>query len=233
MHYAKGALLCALGLLAGATSAAAEPAQACPGAQWSLRESAPGVDRSRLAQALDAAMADGRVTRAIVVVYDGAIVAERYAPGYGPDSVFFSYSMAKSFTATLAGILVSQGRLALHAAAPVPEWSAADDPRRSITLAHLLNMSSGIATNESADQLTSDVAAMLFGAGRHDVAHYAANHPLKFAPGSYFAYSNSSSNVISGIIRRSVGDDEASYRRFIDEALFRPLGMASAVASFD
>src|SRR5260221_6705419 len=57
---------------------------------------------------------------AVVVVHDGRIIAERYAPGFGPDVRMQSWSMAKSVTNALVGTLVRQGRLRLDAPAPVP-----------------------------------------------------------------------------------------------------------------
>lgn len=225
-------LVLALGA-ATASAAAPTPAPVWPGHDWQVRRPSLAVDSEKLTVAIDIAMANGLATRAIVVIEDGAIVAERYADGYGADTKFFSYSMAKSFTSTLVGILVGEGRLDIHARAPVPEWSAANDPRRAIRLIDLLHMSSGLATNERYTDSTSDVATMLFGAGRTDVAHHAADHPLKYRPGSYYSYSNSTSNVISGIIRRTVGDDEASYRGFMERSLFVPLGMRDTVAGFD
>jgi len=81
--------------------------------------------------------------------------------------------------------------------------------------------------------LNSDTMAMLFGSGRHDVAHHAADHPLKYAPGSYFSYSNSTANVISGIVGRTIGNGERGFREFVDKELFHPLNIQSAVLGFD
>lgn len=230
----KASLLATLALgLASSWASAQTPPQLWPDPEWTVREPSPAVDRARLEAALDSAMADPKATRALLVVEDGAIIGERYAPGYDASTRFLSYSMAKSFTATLVGILVGQGRLDVNASAPVPEWSEPGDPRRAIRLLDMLHMSSGIGSNESQDQPYSDVMAMLFGVGRHDVAHHGADHPLKYTPGTYFIYSNSTTNVLSGIVRRTVGDNEADYRRFMNEALFAPLGMRSVVPSFD
>lgn len=176
---------------------------------------------------------DNGVTRAVVVIRDGRVIAESYASGHDAASVFFSYSVAKSFTSAIVGMLVGDGKLAVDAPAPVPEWSGVGDPRSHITLTHLLHMSSGLASNENHGDPGSDTATMLFGIGRHDVARHAASHPLAYQPGTYFIYSNSTSNVISGIARRAIGGGPDGYRTFLQTRLFDALGMTSARAGFD
>src|SRR5690606_22490359 len=91
-----------------------------------------------------------RRTRAIVIVHAGHIVAERYAPGFGPDSRFPGWSMTKSVINALVGVLAGDGRLDPGMNALRPEWRAArDDPRAAITLHDLLQMSSGLDFDES------------------------------------------------------------------------------------
>ncbi len=205
-----------------------------PQPDWEVRAPSAKVDRAKLDAVIQSAIDSGpEGTRAILVVEDGAIIAERYAPGYDANTRFISYSMAKSYTSTLVGILVGQGRLELDGPAPVPEWSAAGDPRGKIRLVDMLNMSSGIHSSESASQQVTDTAAMLFGAGRKDVARHGADHPLKYVPGRYWMYSNSTSNVLSGIVRRNVGDTKEAYLKFVNEYLFDPLGMRSTTLGFD
>jgi CubicO group peptidase (beta-lactamase class C family) len=205
-----------------------------PQPDWEVRAPSEKVDRAKLDAVIRSAIDSGpEGTRAILVVEDGAIIAERYAPGYDANTRFISYSMAKSYTSTLLGILVGQGRLKLDGPAPVPEWSAPGDPRGKIRLVDMLNMSSGIHSSESASQQVTDTAAMLFGAGRMDVARHGADHPLKYVPGKYWMYSNSTSNVLSGIVRRNVGDTKEAYLKFINDYLFDPLGMRSTTLGFD
>ena len=90
-----------------------------------------------------------RGTKAVVVMHQGRIVAERYAPGYGPDTPMLSWSMAKSVVNALVGILVRQGRLSIAGPAPVPEWRDPSDPRHPITIEHLMRMDSGLALDET------------------------------------------------------------------------------------
>jgi hypothetical protein len=113
-----------------------------------------GVDGHTLNQALEAAFAEPapdnpRKTRAVIVVYDGKLVAERYAPGFSKSLPLLGWSMSKSVTNALVGVLVRKGKLDIHRPALVPEWQNADDPRRRITLDQLLRMSSGLEFGET------------------------------------------------------------------------------------
>jgi CubicO group peptidase (beta-lactamase class C family) len=78
----------------------------------------------------------------------------------------------------------------------------------------------------------SDTIEMLFGDGQSDMAHFAAERPLAAPPGTRFNYSSGTSNIISGIVARTVGPGE-SYARFLHSRLFGPLGMTSADPEFD
>jgi CubicO group peptidase (beta-lactamase class C family) len=194
-----------------------------------------GFDASRLEAAVAAAFAEPdptvpRRTRAVVIVYDGRIIAERYADGYGPEHRFPGWSMAKSVTSALAGILVARDRLDLATNSLRPEWADPEDPRREITFEHLLHMSSGLEFDES---YTPSGAAtrMLFAAP--SAAAFAAAHPLLHEPGTYWSYSSATTNLISDAIRRAVGGSVEDYLRFPHEALFEPAGMLSAVMEPD
>ena len=181
-------------------------------------------------------------TYAVVVISGGRLVAERYGGTeprsqgtipVGPQSALLSWSMAKSMLHAVVGILVGDGRLVLDDPAPVPAWAGAGDPRRAITLQQLLEMRSGLAFAEDyVDRGVSDVMEMLWGSGSDDVAAFAADRPLTASPGSVFSYSSGTTNIISGVVARTIGPGDP-YRRFLSDRLFGPLGMSSAVADFD
>lgn len=171
-----------------------------------------------------------RRTRAVVVLQGGRIAAERYAAGIGPDTPLAGWSMSKGVLNALAGVLVREGRLALNAPVPIPEWQQPGDPRAAITLDHLLRMSSGLRFDEDQDSPRSDVMRMLFGSG--DIAGFVTSRHIAFAPGSRWEYSSAGSNVVSVAIRH-VLRDRATYLTFPKRALFGPLGMSSAVMETD
>lgn len=196
------------------------------------RPDPPGLDRA----ALDAAVAAGfdepnpaslRRTRAVVVIHDGVLVAERYAAGFDKHTPQLGWSMSKSVTSALVGVLVGRGALEPRAPAPVPAW--ADDPRKAVTLDQLLRMSSGLEFEERYGML-ADATHMLFEVD--DAAGFALAKPLAHPPDTVYSYSSATSNILSWIVRRQFTDD-AEYHRFPHEALFAPLGMRSAVFETD
>lgn len=218
-----------------AATAAAPAVDAPPAAQATVT---PGEFGSRV----DALFADPGVgeTRAVLVLRDGRIVAERYAPGYSADMRFISWSMAKSVTAILVGFLVEDGALDLDAPAPVPEWQGADDPRRAITLRQLLHMASGLEHTEVNDPIwDSDTNRMLFTSGTDDMAGYAAAQPLEAAPGSRYEYSSATSVILSRIIADALTDSDdpgeraAAFRRFAETRLIGPARIPSLYFEFD
>jgi len=212
-----------------------------PDQPWPLGEGEPadprtlGVKPGKLAKALDEAFAEPgggqlRQTRAVVVVYDGQLIAERYAPGFGPDMPMPGWSMAKSVTSALVGILVGQGRLAVKDPAPVPEWRSPDDPRNEITLDQLLRMSSGLAFVEKYGPL-ADITDMLYGA--RDFGAFAAQSHLEAPPEQKWSYSSGTANIIARIVRYEAEKTAPHYYRFLREALFDRIGMTSAVLEPD
>jgi CubicO group peptidase (beta-lactamase class C family) len=203
------------------------------------------VSKAKLADAIAPFFEDPALseTRALVVMQAGRVIAERYAPGYGPDSRLISWSMAKSVTATLVGLMVADGRLALDEPAPVPEWQTPRDGRAKITLRHLLNMSSGLDHTEMAEGdveiFDADTPRMLFLDGRENVARYAESRPLEANPGEKFEYSTATSNILTDIMTRSLTTSKDPKERrdamleYARGRLFEPLGMSSAFPEFD
>jgi CubicO group peptidase (beta-lactamase class C family) len=184
-------------------------------------------------------------TYAVVVQHHDEVVAERYGgviehwdaddEPVTRDTRLLSWSMAKSILHAAVGILVGEGRLVLdeRVGSRVPEWSDPDDPRGAITLEQLLTMRDGLDFLEDyVDAGRSDVIDMLFGSGRADVAHHAADRPLAHEPGTVFNYSSGTSNVVSGIVAREVGPG-APYQAFLRGRLFDPIGMRSATPKLD
>lgn len=166
-------------------------------------------------------------THAVVVVHRGKLIAEKYAPGFGPRSVLTGWSMTKSMTNALVGILVRDGKLSLNAPAPVAEWQ--NDPRKNITLNDLMHASSGLEWQESYFIPTSDFHTMFI--RRDDKAAYAASLELVHPPGEYFQYSSGTTNILSRIIRNTVGEQQ--YHRFPYDRLFSRIGMHHALIEPD
>ncbi|MGA1875399.1 MAG: serine hydrolase domain-containing protein [bacterium] len=165
----------------------------------------------------------------MVIAHKGSIVAERYAPGFNKDTPLLGWSMTKSVINALVGILVKEDRLSLNSPLPVPEWQEESDPRRRITLDHLLHMSSGLRFHEEYDNPLADVTYMLLRVP--DMASYAARKPLEAEPGTQFSYSSGTTNIISRLIQQVLRDGNSI--DFPRRALFQRLGMDSAVIEQD
>jgi len=189
-----------------------------------------GVDKSSLDAAIAAAFAEPdperpRNTRALVVVYRGRLVAERYAPGFDAAMPLIGWSMTKGGLNALIGLRVKDGKIAVTDQALMPEWGDEDDPRRAISLDDLLRMSSGLEFDESYVDPLADVTVMLFDRG--DMAKFAADKELLQPPGTHFSYSSGTSEIIARVLRTTFANDQ-NYLRYARERLFEPLGMSSA-----
>ena len=172
------------------------------------------------------------VTYGFLIVKDGKLVLERYDAGANAFYIQYSWSMAKSVTHALVGILVKQGKLDIYAPAPVPEWQ--NDERKHITLDLLLRMSSGLRFNEDyVDGAVSDVIPMLMMDGRHDTGAFAANMPLEHEPGSFWNYSSGTTNIICRILKEAVGGGASGMLKFMNDELFEPIGVRTATPKFD
>ncbi len=168
------------------------------------------------------------ITRALIVLYNGRIIAEQYAPGFSKNTRLTGWSMTKSITSALIGILVKDSRLKIDDAAPVPEWKDEKDPRHAITIRHLLQQTSGLDFEEVYDR-SADANRMLFVEG--DAAAFTAEHPLKNKPGTDFRYSSGNTNILMRVIRQTLGD--ANYYAFPYDRLFYKTGMRNTVLEPD
>jgi CubicO group peptidase (beta-lactamase class C family) len=194
----------------------------------------------QLAAALDRAFAEPdkstpRHTRAVVVLKDGHIIAERYADGIGIDTPLLGFSASKSVISALAGILVRKGALKLHEPVPIAAWRGGDDARRAITLDHLLRHTAGLALGSS---LQASLASALEPANRMkfmepDMAAYAESMPLETAPGAAWNYNDGNTVILGHVIRQATGGSAASMMRFARHELFEPLGMRHVTLEFD
>lgn len=228
-------------LMLAACSSQPEPAPLTQEALAAVAQE-PGAPTEELARAVDEVFtADGvGETRAVVVMHGGYIAAERYAPGYGPKTRFVSWSMAKTVTAVMIGMLVADGRLRLDESPPLPRWQRPGDPRGEITLRQLLQMRSGLRHTESGEvPYESSEVRMLFLDGRDDMATFAESQPLEGEPGAEFEYSSNTTVILADIAARVLTKSrDPDVRRkavadYLQTRLFGPLGMTSMVPEFD
>ena len=176
-----------------------------------------------------------RWTKSVVILHSGHIVAERYAPGYGPETPQIGWSVTKSVTNALIGILVRQKKLAVEAPAPVAAWRDPKDPRHPITVDNLLRMNSGIEFGQSlyADWRSAFDPSAQMQFDMADEAAFAETAELGAAPGTRWNYTNGNTMLLARMIRDQAGGDAASVLRFAHRELFEKLGMEHVTLEFD
>jgi len=194
-------------------------------------EAADPAFRAALDRAFSAPSADRRrLTKAIVIVHDGRVIAERYAPGIGVNTPLLGNSLTKSATSALIGILVRQRRLAVDQPAPVAAWRDPADPRHRITIDNLLRQNSGLDMVET-DSGFDPVSRMLMLAD--DMAGTAEAAPLSASPGDRWRYNSGNYIILSRIIRDASGGNAQAVLRFARREMFGPLGMRTVTLEFD
>src|SRR5262245_46535438 len=192
-----------------------------------------GVDAAAVQAALDWGLAQKEHnTRAIVLVYRGKIVGERYAPGWTKDTPQISWSEGKSITAALIGVLAQQGRLKVDDFAPVKEWQGKDDPRGQIRIRDLLRMSSGLDFANlglsGPASFTRENEHMRIYFDGLNVFDHSVNQPQEIPPNTQCRYRNSDPLILGKIIRDMVEargpNGIEAYLTFPQRALFDVIG---------
>ncbi|MGB3165787.1 MAG: serine hydrolase [Alteraurantiacibacter sp.] len=202
----------------------------------------PGVPRDALARAADELFDNDAIgtTRALVIMHEGEIVAERYAEGFDAETRQLGWSMSKSVTAVIIGMMVADGRVRLDDPAPVPKWQRSGEARSEITLRHLLQMRSGLKHQEMAQPVfESAEVRMMFLDGRDDMAGWAEAQPLEHEPGTTFDYSTPSSVILADIATDLIAPDASAagrrraMREFVEARLAVPLEMTTLTGEYD
>jgi len=193
------------------------------------------IDEAKLEEALDKEFSEPdpekpRRARAVVVVYKGRIIAERYAPGFHKDMPMHGWSMTKSITSGLVGILVGQGAFSVNEPAPISGWRQPGDPHGKITVDHLLHMSAGFDFHHDVSPFGQRQQA-LFGA--IDSTKYSIECALEVEPGSRWEYANANPHSLWKIIRDTFNGRDEDYLKFPRRALFNKIGMRTALIEPD
>ena len=200
-----------------------------PDSIWPLGDRLPeplpaGIKYDKLKEVVDSAFDNPgaeplKKTQAVVVVYDNALVAEKYAEGFDKYTECLSWSMAKSVTNALVGITVKEGKLDIYQSTGIDEWKTGS--RSSITPNNLMHMNAGLQWIENYFNL-SEVTKMLYMRG--DMYRYSVTAPAEHPPDSVWYYASGMANIITGIIRKTIGNDSV-YHTFPYSQLFNRIGM--------
>ena len=196
------------------------------------------VNAANLQKAIEAAFepASG-MTAAFVVTWKGRLIAERYGGGITHETPLESWSMGKSLTATLLGILIRDRVYTLTQPAPVPEWQKPGDPRAQITIADILHMSSGLRIRAPQDpdydpSLGYPDHVYLY-TGSVDSFKYAASRPQQWPPNTVGRYRNTDPVLINYLVRLAVEKRGEEYLSFPQRALFDRIGVRTMVMETD
>lgn len=198
----------------------------------------PTIDEGKLKQAVDAAFepADA-LTSAFVVTHGGRLIAERYMPGITHTTPLESWSMGKSVTATMMGILVQRGVYKLDQPAPIPEWQQPGDPRQQIRIQDILRMSSGIRIKAPSDPDFDPKGTypdhLYLYTGRVNSFTYAATRPQQWPPNTVGRYRNTDPVLTNYLVRLAVEKGGEDYRSFPQRSLFDKIGVRSMVMETD
>ncbi|WP_445748243.1 serine hydrolase domain-containing protein [Polaribacter sp.] len=166
-------------------------------------------------------------SRAVLVIYKDQIIAEKYAKGFDKTSKILGWSMTKSITSTIFGILQYQKKLDVYDKAPIKSWQ--NDGRKNITIHNLLQMNSGLEWDENYDEI-SDVTKMLF--LENDMTKAQENKPLSGKINASWNYSSGTTNLLSGIIRNQFTTQQ-EYLDFWYTNLIDKIGMNSMLLETD
>jgi CubicO group peptidase (beta-lactamase class C family) len=202
------------------------------------------LPRSVDARAVDQALASGfsaqgplgGFARAAFIMLDGQVVAERYAPGFGPETEYYFGSVAKVFNNLLAGLLVQDGKLHVKDTVNLPEWQQKGDARAAITFDQMLHMTSGIEWDEDFFHPGAPAYEVYFGgAGGTDVASLVAARSLEAKPGTHFEYSTGAATLLAHALQRRIGESvsRAALLQYFSRQLFTPLGIDGITLEFD
>ena len=198
----------------------------------------PGVDAGALQAASDWAFereSPEQVTLSLMVVHQGRIIHERYAPGVDASTKTRTWSTAKSIAVTLIGMLVDEGKLDLDAPLGfewLPEAPSPDtDPRNDITLRHVLNMSSGLESVDNRGLEYAIGSGMSYWAGASSTTG-ALSRPLVRRPGTVWDYENYDTLLGVLALKKALGDDQ-TYAEFPRRRLLDRIGMRNTLLSTD
>ena len=212
---------------------------------WPMGDISPGpentgeVDTDLIEQAMDTAFRNPEaLTAAFLVTYKGRIIGERYREGIGMHTSLESWSMGKSITATLMGILIGQGVYALDQPAPIPEWHEKQgDPRAGIKISDLLHMSGGLRfrapLDPDFDRSEGYPDHIYVYTNSENTFHWTAGLPQQWPPGMVGRYRNCDPVLINYLVRLGVEKSGGDYLSFPQHALFDKIGIRNIIIETD
>ena len=195
------------------------------------------IDMEKVEEALDIGFGPAEArTLGLVVTYRGRVLGERYGEGIDIHTPLESWSMTKSLTGTLMGVLIQQGTYELWQSAPVPEWQEPGDPRQEIRIGDIMRMSSGIKINAPSDpDYDRDIYAdhLYLYTATSNSYEWAATRPQEWPPNTIGRYRNTDPVLTSYLIRLGVEGRGQNYHSFPQRDLFDKIGIRDGLIETD
>ena len=191
---------------------------------------------------IDTAITNGTYPNihSLLIVRNNKLVYEHYWPGqdqswgddlgirtHGKDSLHDIRSISKSIVSTCVGIAIQQGKIKSIDQKVFdffPEYKNLDTGLiSSLTIKHLLTMSSGLRWNEEVpyDNPENSEIRMIRSSNQIE---YVLSQPMEFPPGQVWKYNGGTTQLLAGIIEKTTGK---KIEQFAKENLFQPLGITS------
>ena len=180
-----------------------------PGESWSVKDPDElGIDASKVEKLFDLSFQDD-ATQSVVLIKDGYIIAERYADGYDKDSIGTSWSMAKSFYASLIGISIERGEIGSLDDKVSDYLDYFNEDRKDITIREVLDMTSGLENPDHEHEI------MFF---KDDHLSYAKDIKRDKETNTVFEYNNINSLLLGDILLVATGKkaDDLLKERVLD-----------------
>ena len=195
------------------------------------------VDMAKVEAALDAGFGPAEArTLALVITYKGRILGERYGEGIDIHTPLESWSMGKSLTGALIGVLIQQGAYELWQSAPFPEWQSPGDPRQDIRIGDIMRMSSGLRINAPADPDFDESTYpdhVYYYTATANSFEWAATRPQEWPPNTVGRYRNTDPVLANYLIRLAVEGRGEDYHSFPQRNLFDKIGIRDAIMETD
>ena len=215
----------------------ADQAIAWPDAEHFGFDGSTGLSREIVEDALARAFAEDAMTAALVICHKGRLIAERYRPGIDINTPLESWSMGKSLTATMLGLLMHEGEYELDQPAPIPEWQGGEDPRQAIRIRDILNMSSGLRFRAMQDPGYDPSLGypdhLYVYTGGINAFEFAATRKQQWRPNTVGRYRNCDPVLANYLVRLAVEGRGDNYHEFPQRALFDKLGITTMVMETD
>lgn len=160
-------------------------------------------------------------TVAFMVIRNDSILYEQYFSGYDSSSIVASFSVAKSYTSALIGCAIDDG-LILNVNEPITKYipEMTQNGFDKVTIRHLLQMTSGIAFNESYYNPFGDAATFYYG---RQLDEKTIKLKLARQPGTQFEYTSGSTQLLGLVLTRALKTE--SVTQYFERKLWKPMNM--------